>query len=153
MAFRVASLFEPNYAKYSGVRPINIFALRLFYLLMATLLAKDAWTYILAHKEPWKSYEATAWCVWASVGVLAASGVFYPLRMLPIILFDILYKSLWLVLVALPLLRAGTLEGSNAEGTTWVYAPIILLALVTPWGYVFRTYVYDFGKAGRRASE
>jgi hypothetical protein len=151
MAFRAMSLFEPNHAKYSGVRPVNIFFLRLFYLLMATLLAKDAWTFILEHDEPWEPYEATAWCVWASVGVLAASGVFYPLRMLPIILFDILYKSLWLALVAWPHVQAGTLAGSNAEGTTWVYAPIILLALVTPWGYVFRTYVYDFGKARRDA--
>lgn len=142
----ILSIFSPDHVRHDGVRPITIFFLRLFYLLMATLLAKDAWTFILNHQKPWQPYEATAWSVWAAVGLLAASGVLYPLRMLPIILFDIIYKSIWLVLVALPHIRAGTLAGSSAEATTYVYAPIILLALITPWGYVFRTYIYDFGR-------
>jgi hypothetical protein len=147
MAFSIKYIFQQNHAKYEGVRPINIYLLRVLYLLMATMLAYDVWSHILGHQGPWENKEGIAWSVWAGFSTLAILGVFHPLKMLPILLLDIFYKSLWLILVAYPLWKADTLTGSPAEGTFDVFIPVVIVYLIMPWGYVFRTYI--LGRPGR----
>ena len=137
----IKKLFQPDFARYEGVRPINIWLMRVLYLLMSTFLAMDVWSYVLSHQGAWASQEAMAWSVWGAFSTLAILGVFHPLKMIPILLLEIFYKTLWLILVAYPLWRAGTFAGSSAEGTTYVFAPVIIVYLILPWGYVFRTYV------------
>jgi hypothetical protein len=135
------TLFARDPARHDGVRPINVFLLRVIYLLMCSLMARTAWSNILGHQGAWEPYRAMADCVWAAYGTLALLGLLQPLRMLPIVLFMIFYKSLWLVVAALPLLRAGTLAGSSAEELTWIFLGAPVFALCVPWGYVVRQYV------------
>ena len=45
--------------------------------------------------------------VWLAIGALSILGLFYPLQLAPIFLVQIIYKSVWIVAVALPLLAAG----------------------------------------------
>jgi hypothetical protein len=68
-------------------------------------------------------------------------GLLRPLRWLPIVLFMIFYKTLWVIVVAYPLWRAGTLAGSPAEEMAhiFVWAPIV--GIFVPWIYVFKNYV------------
>ena len=141
MSFNIKSLFERDHLRYEGVRRINVYLMRLLYLLMATLLAMDVWSYVFAHQGPWEPQDAMAWSVWAGFSTLAILGIFHPVKMIPILLLEIFYKSLWLLLVAYPLWRAGTLAGSRAEGETYVFLPVVIVILIIPWGYVFRTYV------------
>ena len=42
-------LFEPNHDRFDGIRPINIYGMRFIYILMATFLAMDVWTYIITY--------------------------------------------------------------------------------------------------------
>jgi hypothetical protein len=53
----------------------------------------------------------------------------------------IFYKTLWVIVVAYPLWRAGTLAGSPAEEMAhiFVWAPVI--TIIVPWVYVFKNYV------------
>jgi hypothetical protein len=128
--------------QYEGVRPINIYLLRLVFALMFFVLGRTTWTEILTHRGPWNPTSAIAWCVWTAFATLAGLGILRPLRMLPILLLEIFYKVLWLGIVAYPLWSANQLAGSSAEGTTsafvWVSLPIVAM----PWGYAFSTYVY-----------
>jgi hypothetical protein len=127
--------------RYDGVRPIQVLMLRTFYFLMTALVATEAWSVILAHQGPWDHVRAVAWCVWATYPTLALLGLLHPLRMLPLMLFTIGYKALWLAVVAYPLWRAGTLAGSPAEEMTKVFLMTPLLIAAVPWGYVLRHYV------------
>ena len=140
MAF-IKRLFQRDHVRYEGVRPINIWLMRVLYLLMATFLAMDVWSYVLGHQGTWTNQEAVAWSVWGAFSTLAILGVLHPLKMIPILLLEIFYKTMWLILVAYPLWRAGTLAGSKAEETTYVFLLVIIPYLILPWGYVFRTYV------------
>jgi hypothetical protein len=149
MPFQMKVIFQRDFQRYEGVRPINIYLMRVFYLLMATLLALDVWSYVFSHQGPWDQTKAMAWSVWAAFSTLAILGVFRPLKMIPILLLEIFYKCMWLLLVAYPLWRAGTLAGSPAEGETYVFLPVIVVILIMPWGYVFRTYVIDLAARGR----
>jgi hypothetical protein len=60
--------------------------------------------------------------------------------MLPIVLLEILYKSIWLVVVGFPMLSAGTLDGS-AEEMMFSFGLVVLPIVATPWGYVYRTFL------------
>jgi len=135
------NLFARDAARHEGVRPINIFLLRVIYLLMCTLMARTAWTSIFLHQGAWEPYRAMATCVWAAYGTLALLGLLQPLRMLPLVLFMLFYKTLWLAVVALPLLRAGTLAGSPAEELTYIFMAAPVFALCVPWGHVVRRFV------------
>jgi hypothetical protein len=46
-----------------------------------------------------------------AIGLLAIPGLKYPLRFLPVLLLQLLYKLLWLLTVFLPLLISGQLTG------------------------------------------
>jgi hypothetical protein len=128
--------------KYEGVRPINIYLLRLVFILMFFLLGKDTWTHVLTHKGPWDPVNAVAWCVWTAFATLAGLGIIRPLKMLPILLLEIFNKVLWLILVAYPLWSQGKLAGSPAEDITSGFLWVILPIVAVPWGYVVRSYFY-----------
>jgi hypothetical protein len=129
-------------AKYEGARPINIYLLRLVFILMFFVLGENTWTHILTHRGSWDPHDAMAWCVWTAFATLAGLGIFRPLKMVPILLLEIFYKVLWLIIVAYPLWVTGKLAGSPAEGTTSAFLWVILPIIAVPWGYVFVTYVY-----------
>ena len=135
------STFTPDHERYDGVRPINVILLRLFYFLMAAFVGTDAWRALLTHQGPWDHVRAVAWCAWAAYPTLSVLGLIHPLRMLPIILFVIFYKTLWLAVVAYPLWHAGTLASSPANEMAHVFIWIFVLIAVVPWGYVWRTFV------------
>jgi len=134
--------FARDHQRYEGVRPVQIWGLRLFYLLMVALVAPDAWGALLRHQGPWDPYRAMALCVWATYPALAVFGLLRPLRWLPLMVFTISYKTLWLAFVAWPLWKAGTLAGSSAEEIAFAFAFVPLLAAVVPWGYVGRELVW-----------
>lgn len=137
----IQNLFLPDFERYEGVRPINIYLLRLNYFLMAAFVATDSWRAIITHDGPWDPFRALATCVWAAYPTLALLGLIHPLRMLPLMLFTIFYKSIWLAIVSYPLWRAGTLAGSPAEAMTKAFLWIPLVIIAVPWKYVFQNYV------------
>lgn len=137
----IKQFFQRDFVNHEGVRPINIWLLRILYFLMASFLAMDVWSYVLSHQGAWDTREAMVWAVWGGFSTLAILGVFHPLKLIPILLLEMFYKTLWLMLVAWPLWRTGTLAGSKAEPMTYVFIPVIIVYLILPWGYVFRTYV------------
>lgn len=141
MTFNPLAIFRPD-ARHEGVRRINIYLLRLLYVLMFFVLGKETWTQILTHQGPWDPYKAVAWCVWTAFATLAGIGIVHPVKMLPIVLLEIFYKALWLILVAYPLWSNGTLAGSPAEGITSAFLWLPLPIVAVPWGYAFTTYIY-----------
>src|SRR6266849_1471306 len=134
-------IVTPNYVKYEGVRPINIYLLRLLYFLMFGGVGLQTWSTIINPQGPWDHTRAVAFCVWAAYPTLSTFGLIRPLQWLPIVIFMIFYKTLWVIVVAYPLWRAVTLAGSPADemSNIFVWAPVIIL--IVPWVYVFKNYV------------
>jgi hypothetical protein len=142
MSFNPSAIFQRS-DKYDGVRPINIFLLRLLFILMFFVLGKDTWTHVLTHQGSWDPTDAVVWTVWTAFATLAVLGIFRPLKMLPIVLLEIFYKVMWLVMVAYPLWSRGALAGSKADGITTPFLWVVLPIVAVPWGYVFVNYVYQ----------
>lgn len=140
MTFDPMVIFQRD-SRREGVRRINIYLLRLVFVLMFFVLGKDAWTHIFTHTGPWQPDDAMAWCIWAAFATLAGVGIFRPLTMLPILLLEIFYKVLWLIVVAYPLWANGTLVGSPAEGMTSAFLWVLLPIAAVPWAYVLWNYL------------
>jgi hypothetical protein len=73
--------------------------------------------------------------------------------MLPLLLFDLLYKVVWLAAVWLPMRLAGPANrGDLAEPDLFViFMPVVvMLLLVIPWPYVVRRLVRARGDAWTR---
>lgn len=140
MLQKIKDLFRPS-AKMEGVWPIQVYVMRLFFLLMFVFVAKDAWGKLISHEGDWTPEVAVAWCAMAAYTTLSGLGIFHTLKMMPIMLFMYLYKGLWLYFVAYPLWASGRLAGSPAEGWAQIFIMIIVPMIFTPWRYVFRTFV------------
>ena len=85
----------------------------------------------------------------AGMWVLACFGLRYPLQMLPILLFELAWKTIWLVDYGLPQWRAGVNTLVFKEDFKAIaFAPVVFI-LVIPWGYVFRHYLKKPGARWR----
>jgi hypothetical protein len=138
---RLAAIFRPDHERYHGVRPSNIFLLRLVFLLVFVALGPRSWSTILTHEGAWNHFHAVAYCMFGAYSGLSLIGVFHPLKMLPLMLFLIIYKLSWLVIVAYPLWSAGLLAGSPAEPMAKAFVWVVLCIVATPWKYALDEYV------------
>jgi len=141
-AFDVRAIFARDYERYEGVRPIQIYLMRLGYLLVAILVGNISWSAILRHEGAWDPLSAVALSMWAGSSVLSVFGLINPLRWIPLLLLEIAYKTIWLGVVAYPLWARNDLVGSPAESMALSFVPVIFPILAMPWGYVWRTYVW-----------
>jgi hypothetical protein len=76
----------------------------------------------------------------SALGILSVAGLFSPVRMLPLLLFEIAWKLIWASAVALP----KWLDGSLDEGTLSTLfncAVALPFVFVVPWRYVAGTFL------------
>ena len=84
-----------------------------------------------------------------AVWLLAFVGLKYPLEMLPLLMFEFAWKTIWAVAYGLPQWSAGQLPPTFADDSFNIGLGVILMPLVIPWGYVFRHYVKRAGARWR----
>lgn len=113
--------------------------MRVGYLIMGIGLAVFKWPLLLDHHS-WALQEGTIECLLVAMSVLALLGIRYPIRMLPILLFEVTWKVLWLGVVALPLWSQNDLEGATRTETGKILWVVIIIAVI-PWRHVFSQYV------------
>ena len=130
----------------------RLFALRAGYLLLAAGLAATVWLLLIDHSPQWPLMNSVVCSMLAAVSILAAFGIRYPPQMLPILLFEVAWKSIWLIAVALPLWSANQLDARTWETVKDCLFGAILIPLI-PWRYVIDHYVTRPGEAWRRSGQ
>jgi hypothetical protein len=121
--------------------------MRLGYLEMGVGLAITKWPELISH-DPWELAQGTVVTMLVAMSVLALIGLRYPQRMLPILLFEVGWKLLWLGVVALPLWLDGNLTGAPGEQVIKILWAVLVVAVV-PWRHVFRQFVLVRGDRWR----
>ncbi len=86
-----------------------------------------------------------------ALSLMCLLGLRHPLRMLPLLLFELAWKVLWVVLTALPRWHAGTLDTHGPETLFACLVGVVLAPLVAPWGHVGRHDLRGPGEAWRVA--
>lgn len=125
----------------SEVSQTRLNVMRLFYLL---LFLERGYRVVaqLASGKALGPFEGVAYGFWGALALLALLGVCYPLKMLPLLLMFLVYKLLWLLMVALPLWSAGAdFDPLMRQFTIAMVAGVVIDLLVIPWGYVVANYV------------
>jgi hypothetical protein len=138
----LSHVFRPDVERYEGLRPIIVHGMRLGYLMVFVFVGPIVWTRITSHEGYWDPVQAAALSMWAAHALLSLIGVFRPLQMLPLVLFEIVYKLVWLTIVALPLWLDNRLAGSSAEPMTDAFLWVALPMAFVPWRYVLRKYLW-----------
>jgi hypothetical protein len=65
----------------------------------------------------------------------------YPLRMLPILLFELVWKLIWVAAFGLPVYLQGGADAYATETLVACLAGVVLVPPVIPWGHVLHRYV------------
>jgi hypothetical protein len=84
-----------------------------------------------------------------AVWLLAFVGLRYPLQMLPLLMFEFAWKSIWMLAYGMPQWSAGQMPATFADDVFAIGMGIILMPLVIPWGYVVRHYIKQPGARWR----
>ncbi len=92
--------------------------------------------------------EGVVTCILAAMCILAFVGLRYPVRMLPLLLFESIWKLIWLASVALPAIMDDAVDPAMSELMFNCSMVVIILAVI-PWRYVWRQYVTAKGDRWR----
>jgi hypothetical protein len=111
--------------------PLRLNVMRGGYLLMGIGLVLVKWPQLPdAHTLP--LYESVTLCLLTAMSLLAFLGVRYPVKLLPVLLFETAWKLLWLGLVALPQSRDGGLDQATSEVAVNCSLVVVIIAVI-PW--------------------
>lgn len=132
------------------VSTFRLYLMRAVYLMIFAFLSSTMWPLLFNHR-PWELMHGVAVSLLAALGALMALGLRYPLKMLPMLLFEWLWKTIWVVAIGLPLWRAGKLDADFAETFKATFMGVVLVPLIIPWPYVWANYVKKPGDRWGRA--
>ncbi len=124
------------------VSNIRLYVLRATYLLIVVGLGTEIWPLILHHALTMRSATSS---LLAGISVMAAIGIRYPLQMLPLLIFEFVWKSIWLVAIAYPVWAAHQMDADTMESVKACLMGVILMPIVIPWRYVLANYVTKHG--------
>ena len=125
----------------ASVSRTRLHVLRAMYLLIALGLGAHIWPDLLQHSGAWAKRHGDTAALLAGVSVLSLWGLWQPLRMLPILLFELVWKLLWMGLVALPLWWQGQLDDGVRASIFACAMGLLLLPIAIPWRYAWLRYV------------
>jgi hypothetical protein len=130
---------------YESTVPLwRLYVLRGGYLFMAIGLTLTRWPLLFHQDASRPVMDGVVVSMLVALSLLFFLGVRYPLRMLPILLFEMTWKVIWLGAVALPLWLAGELDDATLSVFLSCSLVVIVIAIV-PWPYVVRHYIIERG--------
>ncbi len=132
-------------------QPLSVVRLNLMrvgFLVMVAGLAVYRWP-LLPQASELPVMEGVVVTMLTAMSLLALLGLRYPLQMLPILVFESLWKLIWLAVVAAPHLMAIDMDAAMQRTFGSVIFVVIILA-VTSWDYVWKRYVKTPGDPWRR---
>jgi hypothetical protein len=133
----------------SDVSMPRLYVLRATYLLLIVGLAATNLPVLISH-DPMARGAIPS--LLGGIWLLAFIGLRYPLQMLPLLLFEFFWKTIWLLAFGLPQWSAGQMPPTWPEDFKAIAAGVILMPIVIPWGYVYRHYIKQPSDRWRRNS-
>ena len=128
----------------SEVSTFRLYILRAMYVFTVVGLAIEKLPALL-HPANLSPGDSVILSVLGATALLAVVGIRYPIKMLPLLFFEVVWKSIWMLVFGLPRSLSGGLDPSvsfgGPETLLACLVGIVLVALVMPWGYLLKQYV------------
>ena len=134
--------------------PIRLWVMRAMYLVMAAGIGLNVWPSIVRHRPDLPLMTGVAFALLGAIALMSLLGLRYPLQMLPLLLFELVWKVVWLAAFALPRWLDGTLDEGMRTSVFETSLGAVLI-LVIPWRYVWTNYAakpadpWTFRRTGR----
>ncbi len=119
----------------------RLYILRASYLLIGLGQGSRTWPAIIHHVKPWDFWHGVGMSFFGALTLLSLLGVRYPVRMLPLMIFELAWKLIWTLVVWLPLWLAHSIDADTADNAISISLGVVVVPLVLPWGYVWKNYV------------
>jgi hypothetical protein len=147
MATTAASASRPGTNSIEGeVSVARLYVLRATYLLLVVGLGALIGPPLINHAPMARGVIPS---LLGGVWLLAFIGLKYPLQMLPLLMFEFAWKTIWLLAFGVPQWSAGQMPATFTEDFQNIAVGVILMPIVIPWGYVWRHYVKAPGNRWR----
>ena len=137
----------------SSVSRLQLHLLRAMYLVIVVGLGLTAWPDIIAPAARAADSYSVILAFLGALSLLALLGLRYPLQLLPILLFEICWKTLWVLVFALPVWLESGLDDYAAGVLFACVLGIVLTPIAVPWKYVMARYVVAAGESWRREAK
>ena len=127
------------------VSTFRLYLLRATYLLLLVGLGLEIWPGVVRHSLTLPLMNGVVRSVLTAVSLLAILGLRHPLKMLPLLFFDLVWKVIWLIAFAVPLWRAQRID-ANAQDTVFAcMMGVVIFPIAIPWPYVIAQFVRSPG--------
>jgi hypothetical protein len=123
----------------------RLYVLRAAYLFIAVGLGSQVWPVAISHTNALANVHGARFAMLAGLSLTAALGLRYPLKMLPILLFEVIWKVIYLTAFALPLWSAHDISAASAENISEVFWGVLIVIPMIPWRYVVAQYALKRG--------
>ena len=123
----------------------RLYTLRVCYLILGGGLGLYIWPSVIQHTAEFATSQGIRFSLLAGLGATALLGFRYPTKMIPLLLFELIWKTIYLVAFALPLWRTHQITDSMAADITSVLMVVVFVPLI-PWGCVWREYATEPGE-------
>lgn len=123
------------------VSTLRLNILRAYYALLAFGTSAVFWPSLLQHTHEWGIDNGAQYSLLGALTPLALLGLRYPLTMLPLVLYEFVWKVLWFAFVAGPLFAADRMTDGVWSNVVACGVAIVLTPIVMPWRFFWRNYV------------
>jgi hypothetical protein len=130
----------------SDVSTFRLYLLRAMYVFIAVGLAVTRWPEILNPPADASHMDNVVRSMLGAFSLLALLGIRYPIRMLPLLFFELVWKSMWVLMWGLD----DQLTPDQQETLVACLMGIIPIPLMMPWRYVINRYVKAPGDPWRK---
>lgn len=118
----------------AGVSLFRLYLLRATYLLFILGLGMFTVPELISH-EPLSRGVIPS--LLGAIWLLAFVGLRYPLQMIPLLLFEFAWKTIWLLDYGLAQWSTGQMPATFPEDFRAIVIGVVLMPVVIPWGYAF----------------
>jgi hypothetical protein len=125
----------------------RLYVLRAAYFFISVGMGSQVWPIVFSHTNELANIHGARFAMLAGLTAMTLLGLRYPLKMLPLLLFEVTWKLIYLAAFALPLWSAHDVSEATASNISAVVIGVVIVILMIPWRYVFAQYVT--GRADR----
>ena len=119
----------------------RLYILRAMYAVLAFVQGYRTWSAILRHTGPWEFWDGVGHSFFGALTVLSLVGLRYPVRMMPLLVYEFAWKLIWTLTIYLPLYLGHHVDPDAADNFFSISIGVVIVPLLLPWGYIWNNYV------------
>ena len=125
----------------NGVSILRLLVMRIVYAITGILFGVQTWQTLIVERGNFEPFEGVAFAYWGALSILMLIGLRFPLKMLPLLLLQFLYKVTWLIFVGWPLQQAGLLDENAKSLFDAMQMGTIIDLIAIPWIFAAKHYL------------